>query len=110
MEEIIQSLLTEIQRNPEVPVEETIKSLLQGMVLTPEDITEISDAFTILDTINENAVDLSKKRKEGMTRNGWVQEKLSNLDEHLNDYSDKVNSQIEQGIKEAIDINLLENE
>lgn len=106
MEEIIQCILEEIGRNPNVPVEETIKSLLQRMDLTPEDITEISDAFSTLDAINDNAADLSKKRKDGMTRNGWVLEKISNLDEHLNDYSETFNSQIEQGILKAIDINI----
>lgn len=102
MEEIIQNLINEIEKNPNRPIEETISEILRKMNLKAEDVNEINAAFATLDSINKNALDLSEKKKNGMTRNGWIAEKLSQIPQKSEE-SEKIISQIEEGIQTAVD-------
>lgn len=103
MEEIIQQLLSRLELNQNAPIEDIINSISAEMDLNPEDLTELNSIFNMLDSIRENATDLAKKKESGMTRTGWIEERLSIISESSNENPEKVISQIVEGVQSSVD-------
>ena len=102
MEEILKSILATVEAHPGQSVESTIKTLGSKFNLTEDELSEILESFSILDSINEKAIDLENARKEGMTRNGWVTKQLETITEAAGDESVEVISQMGEGIENAV--------
>ena len=102
MEEIIQTLLSKLEQSPNVPLENLIREISVEMYLTPEDMTEITEVFSTLDLIHTNAVDLAKKKENGMTRIGWIEERLSNISTSSESNQEIVISQIVDGVQSGM--------
>ncbi|MDE6042772.1 MAG: hypothetical protein K2G07_04400 [Muribaculaceae bacterium] len=99
MDEIIQKILQKIQSQPNQDIEESIYSAISDLGLNSEDIETIKEAFSTIDTIQEYASDLSAKRKNGLTRNGWIKEQLCAIEEQSGDKAKIVIEQIEDGVQ-----------
>lgn len=102
MEEIIQQILSRLELTPNAPIEDIISEMSTEMDLTPEDLTELNSAFKALDSIRENAQDLAEKKESGMTRTGWIEERLSNVSESSNENPEMVISQIVEGVQSGV--------
>lgn len=103
MEEIIQQLLSRLELNPNTPIEDIINNISDEMCLNPKDLTELNSIFNMLDSIRENATDLAQKKVSGMTRAGWIEERLSIISESSDENPEKLISQIVEGVQSGVD-------
>lgn len=101
-DDILQHLLVAIEANPEVPVEDVLKTAGANFGVNPDGMKEIEEAFRILDVVDEKAKDLGKARKDGMTRNGWVEKQLTNIAEKVGEDGSEVISVIQKGTEDGL--------
>ena len=101
MEEIFQNLLSEVEAHPDLSIEDVIDSLAGKYALSADDIAEIHEAFSMLNAINDKAIDLAEKKAEGRTRNGWVCSQLDSLSDRVGD--DSVVTEIVSAVKSEVD-------
>lgn len=97
-----------IEQNPECSVEENLQKVIDGMGLDPQNVAEIKEAFKVLDAIQEKSLDLEEKKKEGVTRVGWLQGQMSEIAPNDDKDGEIIISQIENGVQSALDNTLLQ--
>ena len=106
MEEILQALLRECNDNPGSSVEDIIKSAISDFDLNEDELNEIEESFKLLEAINAKAIDLSKVRKEGLTRNGWIEKQFGEIAKKSGNDADAILSEIEKGINDGLNNSL----
>ena len=108
-EEILQLLLSTVESNPDMSVEEALKSALEGMDLNPEGIKEIEESFKILDAINEKSLSLANARKERKTRHGWLTDQLTEISELNVNNNEDIIPDIDKGTEDVLKNKLTQN-
>lgn len=109
-EDVLQQLLTVVEANPDMPVEEAIKKALTDMNVDVESVDEIEESFRTLDVINDKSVSLANARKDRKTRHGWITDQLEGIADMAGNDAGEVIAEIEKGTKESLDNMLTQNE
>ncbi len=77
IENIIKTLLEDVDKNPDKPVDELLVAAARKMGLGDEAMAELLESLDLLDRFDEKAKSLAEVRKEGDTRNEWLEGQLA---------------------------------
>lgn len=109
-EDVLQQLLTVVEANSDMPVEEAIKNALADMNVDAESLNEIEESFKTLDAINDKSISLAEARKDRKTRQGWITDQIKGIADIAGNDASEVIAEIEKGTKESLDNMLTQNE
>lgn len=102
MEEIIYNLLMKIETSEE-PIEDLLIKEARNYGLNDNDIKEILEVFSNLDSINNKAIELEKAKKEGSTTGSWISGQLEKITPDDDESSEKFLNVIQESIERNIE-------
>lgn len=102
-DDLVQRLMAEVEANPALPIEDVMKLVARDCGLSEEDVREMEESFSALDSINDKAKDLESARKEGMTRQGWLKRELSEISESAGSKGEEILTEIEKATEICLD-------
>ena len=102
MEEIIYNLLTKIETSEE-PIEDLLIKEARNYGLNDNDIKEILEVFSNLDSINKKAIELEEAKKEGFTTTSWISGQLEKITTDGADASKKFLNEIQESIEKNLE-------
>ncbi len=80
-QEVLDLLLKEMEENPTRSIEELLKQKAAELNLSEADIKDIELSSQLIDEFDKTAQEMSDARKEGVTRQQFVGEKLEQIAE-----------------------------
>lgn len=102
MEEIIYNLLLKIEKSGE-PIEDLLIKEAKNYGLDENDIKEIVELFSNLDSINNKAIELEEAKKDGSTTGSWISGQLEKITPSDDENSKKFLNDIQESIERNIE-------
>lgn len=99
LEQIIQSLLTEIERNPDVPIDQILTEAVKNI---GGDENEADEIISLLNRINNTALDLATAKEGSLTRADWISERLEKTAIELGENSANYLADLDKAVNESL--------
>lgn len=99
LQDIFGMMLKKYEDNPNLTIEEIVEKMRDNQEINPDTYENIVEALATLDEFDEKSRQLASAKEEGLSRQDWLQEELTEATKPLGDKGNQFIRKLTKGLK-----------